>query len=226
MPDIDCRDRDRDRVPLNVTLIPSALGQGAECRRVWSRARYRGRVTTFHSLSAFTGANYDRGRSVAWQIAWLMASSLVVGQWWCPMKLRVAVLRAFGAEIGQDVVFRHRVRVHWPWKLRVGDGSWVGEGVWILNLEPVDIGSNVCVSQEVLLCTGSHDRTSPSFEFDNAPITIEDDAWLATRATVLRGCVIGRGAVVGATALVTSDVAAHATVLAPRAERCVTPGES
>ncbi len=133
------------------------------------------------------------------------------------MKLRVAVLRAFGAEIGRDVVFRHRVRVHWPWKLRVGDGSWVGEGVWILNLERVDIGSNVCISQEVLLCTGSHDRESPTFEFDNAPITVGDDVWVATRATVLRGCVIGNGAVVGATALVTSDVAPNSTVLAPRA---------
>lgn len=224
MPDIDCRER--DRVALNVTQSLPALRQDAECRRVLSRARYRERVTTSHSLSAFTGANYDRGRSVAWQIAWLVASSLVVGHWWCPMRLRVAVLRAFGAKVGRDVVFRHRVRVHWPWKLRVGDGSWVGEGVWILNLEPVDIGSNVCVSQEVLLCTGSHDRASATFEFDNAPITIEDDVWLATRATVLRGCVIGRGAVVGATALVTSDVPPYATVLAPRAEQRMTSGES
>lgn len=175
-------------------------------------------MPTSRSLSGFTGANYAKGRSVLWQVAWLLASSLVVMPWWCPVQLRVAVLRAFGAQIGCDVVFRHRVRVHWPWKLSVGDGSWVGENVWILNLEPVIIGSNVCVSQDVLLCTGSHDRHSPTFEFDNAPIRIEDGAWIATRATVLRGSVVGRDAVVGATALVTGRVEPGAVVLAPRAE--------
>ena len=175
-------------------------------------------MASSHSLSGFTGVNYDRGRSTVWQVAWLIASSLVVMHWWCPRSVRIAILRRFGAEIGEGVIVRHRVRIHWPWKLSVGDNSWVGEGVWILNLEPVRIGSNVCVSQDVLLCTGSHDRHSPTFEFDNAPITVEDDAWVAARATVLRGCTIGRGAVIGATALVTADVPAHEVVLAPRAE--------
>jgi putative colanic acid biosynthesis acetyltransferase WcaF len=69
----------------------------------------------------------------------------------------------------------------------------------------------------VLLCTGSHDRRSPTFEFNNAPIRIEDGAWIAARATVLRGTSIGCNAVVGATALVTSDVAPNAVVLAPHA---------
>ena len=138
-------------------------------------------------LSGFTGAGYDKGRPVGVQIAWLLSQSLLLMHWWCPMSVRIAMLRRFGAEIGEGVLVRHRVRIHWPWKLRIGDDSWIGEGVWILNLEPVVIGSNVCVSQDVLLCTGSHDRHSPTFEFDNAPITIEDDAWVAARATVLRG---------------------------------------
>ncbi len=170
------------------------------------------------ALRRFTGRDYDRGRSVLWQVAWLLTQSLVTQHWWCPGSVRVRILRSFGAEIGADVVLRHRVRIHWPWKLVVGEGSWVGEGVWILNLEPVHIGRNVCVSQEVLLCTGSHDRHSPSFEFDNAPITVDDDAWLAVRATVLRGTVVGRGAVVGAGALLTGGaVAPGSVVLAPRA---------
>lgn len=177
--------------------------------------RYDEGMPTFRSLTGFTGSGYDKGRSIAWQIGWQLASSLVVTQWWCPARARVAVLRAFGAQIGAGVVFRHRVRVHWPWKLTVGDGSWIGEHAWILNLEPVVIGSQVCISQEALLCTGSHDMRSPTFEFDNAPITVEDGAWVAARATVLRGCTIGRDAVVGAAALVTRDVAPGALVLAP-----------
>lgn len=170
------------------------------------------------ALVRFTGVGYDRGRGVHWQVLWLLAQGLVTSRWWCPRSLRIAVLRAFGARIGEDVVIRHRVRVHWPWRLEVGAGSWIGEGSWILNLVDVSIGENVCVSQEVLLCTGSHDRSSPSFEFDNAPIRVEDDAWVAVRATVLRGVTIGRGAVVGASALVTRDVAPGAVVLAPAAQ--------
>ncbi len=177
------------------------------------------------NLAGFTGAGYDRGRPIGWQIGWKLVSGVLVTRWFCPMPLRLALLRAFGASIGDNVVFRHEVKVHWPWKLTVGDNSWIGEGSWILNLEPVTIGADVCVSQDVLLCTGSHDRDSATFEFDNAPITIEDGAWVAARATVLRGCTIGRDAVVGACSLVTKDVAAGETVLAPRAETRRPAGE-
>jgi len=166
-------------------------------------------------LADFTGAGYDKGRPKAIQALWL-ATSGVIMNWWFPGKARVAVLRAFGAQIGDGVLIRHRVRIHWPWKLSVGSDTWIGEGTWILNLEPVTIGSNVCVSQDVFLCTGSHNRRSPSFEFDNAPIVIEDGVWVAARATVLRGVAIGEGAVVGATALVFNDVAPGSTVLAPK----------
>lgn len=167
-------------------------------------------------LADFTGAGYDKGRPKHIQALWL-ATSDVIRQWWFPTKARVAVLRAFGAQIGDGVLIRHRVRIHWPWKLTVGDHTWIGEGTWILNLEPVTIGSNVCISQDVLLCTGSHDRRSPSFEFDNAPIIVSDGAWVAARSTVLRGVTVGEGALVGAVALVTQDVAPGSLVLAPRA---------
>lgn len=167
------------------------------------------------NLRGFTGAGYDKGRGPAWQVAWLLVSGLLFQQWWCPAGVRVRLLRAFGATIGDGVLIRHRVRIHWPWKLTVGDGTWIGEEAWVLNLEPVTIGSDVCVSQGVLLCAGSHDHRSPTFEFDNGPITIGDGAWIAARATVLRGVTIGADAVVGATALVVKDVPDGATVLAP-----------
>jgi putative colanic acid biosynthesis acetyltransferase WcaF len=180
-------------------------------------------VTERRDLGGFTGAGYDKGRSVVWQAAWLAASSLLVAPWWVPGRVRLAVLRAFGAEIGTGVVMRHRVRIHWPWKLSIGDDTWIGENVWILNLEPVTIGSDVCVSQDAFLCTGSHDRRSPTFEFDNGPIVVEDGAWVAARATVLRGCTVGQDAVVGAGALVVSDVEPGSVVLAPAAVRLARP---
>ncbi len=174
---------------------------------------------TRRRLAGFTGVGYDKGRPAPVQALWLLVSGLVVTRWWCPVSLRVAILRAFGATIGTGCVIRHDVHVHWPWKLTVGDHTWIGEGAHLLDLEPITIGSDVCLSQQVLLCTGSHDRRSPTFEFDNAPIVVEDGAWVAARATVLRGVTIGADAVVGATALVTRDVPAGAVVLAPSARQ-------
>jgi putative colanic acid biosynthesis acetyltransferase WcaF len=167
------------------------------------------------SLADFTGENYSKGRPWPVQLLWMLVSRTVVMQWWCPNRLRVSVLRAFGARIGRGTLIRHDVKIHWPWKLEIGADTWIGESAWILNLEPVSIGSNTCISQGVLLCTGSHDRFSPTFEFDNGPIVVGESVWIAARATILRGVRIADGATIGATALVARDVPEGATVLAP-----------
>jgi len=164
---------------------------------------------TIRSLGSFKGYGYDKGRSVPWQAAWFLTMNLIFSQWWCPKRVRPRILRAFGARIGQNVIIRHRVRIYWPWKLSVGDDTWIGEGVWLLNLEPIDIGADVCLSQEASLCTGSHDRRSTSFEFDNGPISIKNGVWIGMQALVLRGTTVGSGAVVGARATITRDVNDH-----------------
>lgn len=158
------------------------------------------------SLAARRGRSYDKGRGLGAQILWVAMSTLVFTQVWCPNRLRCAMLRWFGAQIGDNVLIRHRVTVQWPWKLSIGNNSWIGTGSELLNLDQIVIGSDVCISQHVFLCTGSHDRTSPTFEFDNAPITIEDGVWVCARSTVLRGVRIGANSVVGATALVHRDI--------------------
>ncbi|MFH9547964.1 putative colanic acid biosynthesis acetyltransferase [Streptomyces sp. NPDC051445] len=159
------------------------------------------------SLRGFTGAGYDKGRPLLVQAAWYAALHLLFVKWWFPARLRPVLLRAFGARVGQRVLIRRGVRVHWPWKLDVGDDVWIGEDAWILNLEPVTIGSDSCLSQSALLCTGSHRRRSATFEFDNGPIRLEPGSWVAARAVVLRGVTVGRGAVVGACAVAHHDLA-------------------
>jgi putative colanic acid biosynthesis acetyltransferase WcaF len=161
------------------------------------------------NLAAFTTAGYDRGRSLPWQLLWVVTSRTVFQAWWLPARLRPKILRYFGAEIGEGVLIRERVRVHWPWKLRIGAHSWIGEGAWLLNLEPITIGHDVCVSQEALLCTGSHDRHDPAFGYDNGPIVVEDGAWVAARAIVLRGVVVGAGAVIPAGQTVSASIPAN-----------------
>lgn len=174
--------------------------------------------THFHRLAEFTGRGYDKGRSFPVCAAWAMVAEPLTRSILCPPSVRAKVLRAFGARIGENVNIRNDVRIHWPWKLTVGDNSWIGVGTYLLNLEPITIGQDVCISQQAFLCTGSHQAADVAFEYDNGPITVEDGAWVAARATVLRGVTIGRDAVVGATALVTKHVPAQSRVLAPRSE--------
>lgn len=147
-------------------------------------------------LRDFTGAGYDKGRGALWQAAWFAVMNLVFMKWWLPPRLRPPILRAFGAQVGKRVFIRHRVRVLWPWKLSIGDDCWIGEGAWLLNLEPITIEHDACISQEALLCTGSHNHRDPAFEYDNAPIHVQAGAWIAARALVLRGSVVPVGGLV------------------------------
>jgi putative colanic acid biosynthesis acetyltransferase WcaF len=101
--------------------------------------------------------------------------------------LKRGLLRMFGAAIGRGVVIKPSVNIKFPWKLSVGDHSWIGEAVWIDNLSQVTIGSNAVLSQGCLLLTGSHDHRKTSFDFLSAPIVLEDGVWICARATVLGG---------------------------------------
>jgi putative colanic acid biosynthesis acetyltransferase WcaF len=152
-------------------------------------------------LRNFTGAGYDKGRNVFWQAAWFATMNLVFVKWWLPPRLRPPILRVFGARVGRGVLIRHRVRVQWPWKLDIGDDCWIGEGAWLMNLEPITIEHDVCISQEAILCTGSHRHLDPAFEFDNGPVRIGAGAWVAVRAVVLRGMTIVTETVVPAGAV-------------------------
>jgi putative colanic acid biosynthesis acetyltransferase WcaF len=172
---------------------------------------------SIRSLAAARRAHsYDKGRGFLAQALWVATSELIFTKVWCPNRLRCAILRWFGAHIGAGVLIRHRVRVQWPWKLSIGDNSWVGTDTELYNLDDIVIGADVVISQRVYLCTGSHDRWSPTFAFDNGPIVIEAGAWVCARSTVLRGVTIGANSVVGATSLVTTDVPADSTVRPPR----------
>jgi putative colanic acid biosynthesis acetyltransferase WcaF len=124
-------------------------------------------------------------------------------------RLRVRMLRLFGAKIGEGVTMRPRLRVRFPWKLSVGPRSWIGEGVWIHNQGKIEIGSDVVVSQETFLTTGTHAfRTDMSLK--TLPVVIEDGVWITSRCVVLAGSRIDRSAVILPNTVVRGQVPAGA----------------
>jgi putative colanic acid biosynthesis acetyltransferase WcaF len=106
-------------------------------------------------------------------------------------RLKRALLRLFGAKLGRGVVLKPGINIKYPWKLSIGDFSWIGEKVWIDNLAPVGIGKNVCLSQGAMLLTGNHDYTRTTFDLVVKEIILEEGVWIGAQALVCPG-VIGR----------------------------------
>jgi acetyltransferase-like isoleucine patch superfamily enzyme len=91
-------------------------------------------------------------------------------------------------------------------KLIVGKNSRLN-GVHIDARELVQIGENVRIAPyTIILDSDFHDVKDHFADGNSKPIIIEDDVWLATRCTILKGVRIGKGAVVATGAVVTKDV--------------------
>jgi putative colanic acid biosynthesis acetyltransferase WcaF len=102
---------------------------------------------------------------------------------------KVTLLRLFGAKIGKGVIIKPGVNIKYPWLLSIGHHSWIGEGVWIDNLDTVVIADNVCISQGALLICGNHDYKNTGFDLIVKPILLKDGVWIGARAVVCGGVV-------------------------------------
>lgn len=145
-------------------------------------------------LDLFANPEFSRGASRLKELAWYVVSSLFVESWLPGSAWRRSLLRWFGARVGKGVVIKPRVRVKFPWRLEIGDHSWIGEAVWIDNLDQVTIGDQCCVSQGAYLCTGSHDWSDEKFGLLTKPIVIEDGCWVGAKAILAPGSQMRRGA--------------------------------
>lgn len=167
------------------------------------------RFGPYQDLAQFTLPPGFRGRS-----------AVVVQLWWCvqatlfrasPQILygwRRFLLRLFGARIGRGVLIRPSAKIVFPWKLAIGDYSWIGDEVVLYSLGEIEIGRNSVISQRSYICAGSHDAESMSFAILAPPVRIGSECWIATDVFVNGGVSIGEGTVVGARSTVLHDLPA------------------
>ncbi|KVC57257.1 hypothetical protein WS58_28855 [Burkholderia pseudomultivorans] len=146
-----------------------------------------------------------------WWVVWakraLMLRRLV------RLALIQARLRAKGVKIGElSVLYRFRIQGS-PARISIGSHSFVSEDVTMAAHDRITIGSRVVINDGVNILTASHALGDPHWRMYSREVRIDDYAWIATNATILPGVHIGTGAVVGAGAVVRSDVAPYAVVV-------------
>jgi acetyltransferase-like isoleucine patch superfamily enzyme len=139
---------------------------------------------------------------------------------WIPGRIgraiRLLALAPFLKKRGRVWISDH-VYLFEPWQLTVGDHVRIGRYNNLTCSGGITIGDNVMFGPLVTLVTTSHNFDSPdepmwSQGLAALPITIGNDVWIGTGATVMGGVSIGDGAIVGAGAVVTADVPANAIV--------------
>lgn len=154
------------------------------------------RFLTKTDLSSFDNSWYDPGAGIIKRLLWFVVNAVFFNSnALLPYAFKASLLRAFGAKIGSGLIIKTHVNIKYPWKLTIGQNTWIGEGVWIDNLDIVEIGDNVCVSQGAMLLSGNHDFSSTHFDLMVKPIKIANGAWIGAKSIVCQGVEVGEHAV-------------------------------
>lgn len=146
-------------------------------------------------LSKYDNSWYDPGRNFIWRFMWYIFNAAVVNSYFPISSFKIYTLKVFGAQIGHGVVIKPNVNIKYPWRLKIGNNSWIGENVWIDNLDDVTIGNNVCLSQGALLLCGNHNYSKTTFDLITGKITLGDGAWIGAKAVVCPNTEVGAHAV-------------------------------
>lgn len=120
--------------------------------------------------------------------------------------------RLAGVKIGKGSAIHMHTVFYNPQHIRIGEDSIIGEGAVLDGRDILSIGNHVDIASEVMIYNAEHDVQSDDFHAKAAPVTIEDYVFIGPRAIILPGVHLGKGAVVGAGAVVTKDVASFAIV--------------
>jgi len=127
----------------------------------------------------------------------------------------VLVFHPENIEIGDHVYVGHQtiLKGYYRTMMVVGDGTWIGQQCFFHSAGGLRIGRNVGIGPGVKILTSSHDITDTSLPILHCPIRfaeviVEDDCDLGVGSILLPGSRIGRGAQIGAGAVVTGDIPA------------------
>lgn len=112
--------------------------------------------------------------------------------------------------VGDNVNIRPNIKFAMGYNISIGENSGIGDGCFLQDLGEIVIGCDVLMAPEVMIFTANHkikkDELIRTQGAEIKSVRIEDDVWIGTRAILLPGIHIGKGAVIAAGAVVTKDV--------------------
>lgn len=162
-------------------------------------------------LKGYNNDWFNPGGNAMKRVLWYFINALFFTNHLFPIsKLKVLLLRLFGAKVGVGVNIKPAVNIKYPWNLKIGDYTWIGEEVWIDNLVTVSIGSNCCISQGALLLCGNHNYKKDTFDLIAEPITLEDGVWIGAKSIVCPGVTASSGSILTVGSVVTRDLDSNA----------------
>lgn len=158
-------------------------------------------------LNKYNNDWFKPGKNSLTRLIWYCVNATFINSYFIPFSpLKVFLLKLFGAKIGKGVNIKPKVNIKYPWKLIIGDYTWVGEKVWIDNLDQVTIGKNCCLSQESMLLCGNHNFKKITFDLIVKPIFIEDGAWVGSKSIVCPGVTLKENSILAVGSVATNDL--------------------
>ncbi|MFL2833263.1 MAG: hypothetical protein ACJ0BK_06595 [Coraliomargaritaceae bacterium] len=107
--------------------------------------------------------------------------------------MRRVILRFFGATVGSEVNIYSSALIYYPWNLKIGDHSSIGEWALIYNLGQVTIGERTTILQRAHLYAGKHDYKYPAMRLVKQPIeicTVAEALWYQAPVTITTDCLL------------------------------------
>ena len=92
--------------------------------------------------------------------------------------------------------------------IAIGDGTFLNRQARILSGNRVELRRNCMVSWQTIITDFTGLETGEKF----APVLLEDDVWVGSKAVILGGTRLGRGCVVAAGSIVQGDFPANAVI--------------
>ncbi len=133
------------------------------------------------------------------------------------LKKRAKILSALFAEVGKNPYVEPPIHANFGGKnVYIGDNFYANFNLTLVDDGKIVIGNNVLIGPNVTIATPLHpldaDQRKSKANQRNLGVTIGNDVWIASAATILPGVTIGDRAVVAAGAVVTKDVPAGTLV--------------
>ncbi len=119
---------------------------------------------------------------------------------------RLLIYTLAGMKLGKGSRIHIGARFFYPSNIKIGEGTIIGDNVFLDGREKLIIGSHVDIASGVMILNSEHDVNSEDFHAISETVEIGDYVFIGPRVIILPGVKVGRGAVIAAGAVVTKSV--------------------